>query len=62
MSDFETVPIGTQRTLQELRGKYNELLLAVQKVIPGETRHETALRYLKQAEQQDNAPQAGDAR
>lgn len=31
--------------------KYNELLMAVQKKCPGETRHETALRYIRQAEE-----------
>ena len=34
---------------------YNELLYAVAKKFPGETRHETALRYIRQAE----APQPG---
>jgi len=37
---------------------YNELLLAVCKKHPGETRHQTALRYIQQAEaQQDNPAQ-----
>ncbi len=31
--------------------KYNELLMAVENKYPNETRHETALRYIKQAEQ-----------
>ena len=30
--------------------KYNQLLMAVGKKYPGETRHETALRYIRQAE------------
>lgn len=30
--------------------KYNELLYAVATVHPGETRHETALRYIREAE------------
>ena len=30
--------------------KYNELLLAVEEKHPNETRHETALRYIKEAE------------
>lgn len=33
---------------------YNELLFAVGKKYPGETRHETALRYIKQAETGSN--------
>jgi hypothetical protein len=36
-----------QRTEQEL---YHELLFAVAKVHPNETRHQTALRYIQQAE------------
>jgi hypothetical protein len=31
--------------------RYNELLYAVAKKHPDETRHETALRYIRQAEQ-----------
>jgi len=31
--------------------KYNELIMAVGNKYEGETRHETALRYIKQAEQ-----------
>ena len=33
-----------------VEAKYNELLLAVQRKFPDETRHETALRYIKTAE------------
>ena len=36
--------------LAELREKYNELLYAVGSKHRDETRHETALRYIKQAE------------
>jgi len=32
-------------------GKYNELLFHVGKKYPGETRHETALRYIKEADE-----------
>ena len=35
---------------QELAVKYNELLYAVERKFPDESRHETALRYIKQAE------------
>ena len=31
--------------------QYNELLMAVARVFPGETRHETALRYIREAEE-----------
>lgn len=35
---------------KELQEKYNQLLYAVERKFPGETRHETALKYIKQAE------------
>lgn len=45
--------------LAEARAKYNELIMAVAKKFPGESRHETALRYINQAETpQVNTPQA----
>ncbi len=34
--------------------KYDELLLAVQKKYPNETRHETALRYIREREKRNN--------
>jgi hypothetical protein len=39
-----------EQHLKRLREKYNELIFAVVKKYPNETRHETALRYIKQAE------------
>jgi hypothetical protein len=36
--------------LEAERDRYHELLYAVEKKHPGETRHETALRYIRQAE------------
>ena len=36
--------------------KYHELLYAVGNKWPGETRHETALRYIRQAEQSSSGP------
>jgi hypothetical protein len=38
-----------ERRAEDLR-KYEELLYAVAQKYPGETRHETALRYIKRAE------------
>jgi hypothetical protein len=32
------------------REKYNELLFAVERAYPGESRHETALRYIREKE------------
>lgn len=37
--------------LQELRRWYSELLHAVERKFPGESRHETALRYIRAAEE-----------
>lgn len=39
--------------MQELADKYHELLWAVARKFPGETRHETALRYIREAECQE---------
>lgn len=35
---------------RELQAKYNELIMAVESKFPGETTHETALRYIKDRE------------
>jgi hypothetical protein len=40
-------------THQPVQSLYNELLLAVSNKYPGETRHQTALRYIQQAESFD---------
>jgi len=36
---------------------YNELIMAVERKVKGETRHETALRYITQAEHTLRLPQ-----
>ena len=36
--------------------KYNEILYAVARKFPGESRHETALRYIRQAEEVHGGP------
>lgn len=40
----------TDDRVRELENKYNELLMAVASKFPNETRHETALRYIRNAE------------
>ena len=40
--------VGAQ--IKELKGKYYELLYGVASKFPDETRHQTALRYIKNAE------------
>lgn len=47
-------------TIRELREKYHELLYAVGNAYPGETRHQTALRYIVEREARTN--QIGDAK
>jgi hypothetical protein len=41
---------NTARTKEEIEALYNELLFHVGNKFPGETRHQTALRYIKNAE------------
>jgi hypothetical protein len=41
------------RAYKDLSDKYYELLGAVGNKYPDETRHETALRYIRQAENKD---------
>ena len=46
-------------TIKDLREKeklYYELILEVSKKFPNETRHETALRYIRRAETNENSP------
>lgn len=40
--------------VRELSAKYLELIMAVARKYPNETRHETALRYIRQAESSDD--------
>lgn len=46
------------KELEAISAKYHELLYQVSMKFPNETRHETALRYLKRAENQSNSPVA----
>lgn len=49
--------------LKAVAAKYEDLLFAVSMKYPNETRHETALRYIRAAENQSNGPaQAKDAK
>lgn len=41
--------------IQRAKGPYEELIFAVGNKYPGETRHQTALRYIKQAETSTNS-------
>lgn len=42
--------------IKELQARYYELLYGVASKFPNETRHETALRYIRNAEIHDNDP------
>ena len=44
-----------------LQALHNELLMAVARKFPGETRHQTALRYIKDRENREVAGPAFDA-
>ncbi len=72
MDDFETMPIGSRKRLKtleadrdhykkkalEIADRYQELLLQVGNKYPGESRHDTALRYIKQAENSPDEAQS----
>ena len=66
MSKMEAFIISEKDKLQsehaEIQKKYNELLHAVGRKYPNESRHETALKYIKNAEKDDDktAKCAGD--
>lgn len=44
--------------LRTVRALYDDLIYQVTTVHPGEERHDTAKRYIRQAEQHDNPPEA----
>ena len=63
---FTTYGIGPDKQFDELqtlrderdrlRRDYDELIMAVGNKYPGETRHQTALRYIQRAEEPSNVP------
>jgi hypothetical protein len=46
----EPCPENPLHVREPVEGKYYELLFAVSQKFPGETRHETALRYIRERE------------
>lgn len=58
--NYETLVKENER-LREMWFKYNELIMQVGSKFPDETRHETALRYIKKAESGSNQPDTGYA-
>jgi hypothetical protein len=47
--------------IEQLEAKYYDLIYAVSQKWPNETRHETALRYIRQAETITNEPAQSNA-
>lgn len=47
---YSWTPNICEKCAEELQGKYMELIMAVAKKFPDETRHQTALRYIMKAE------------
>lgn len=48
--NLSAAPQPTLDRVRELEAKYNELIMAVASKYPNETRHQTALRYINDAE------------
>jgi len=56
---FSIAMIAAEAELDALRENYNDLIMQVMNKHPDETRHETAKRYIQNAEHQDNPPGQG---
>jgi len=54
----EVSPAAPALTEERVRALYSELIMAVASKFPGETRHETALRYIRQGERVESLPGA----
>lgn len=50
MNDKEDFSLAAFKRLIAIEEKYNELIMAVESKVRSETRHETALRYIKDRE------------
>lgn len=46
----------TAEEIENLRRNYFALLFAVERVFPGESRHDTALRYIRETEARSHGP------
>lgn len=58
---FAVVPAAEWSAEPSYAQKYEQLLLAVATKYPGESRHETALRYIRNAENRCDGPSAAAA-
>ncbi len=54
---FDEAEMERIAKLEKKAALHTELLYAVASAFPDETRHETALRYIKQAERRCNGPE-----
>ena len=55
-NDDIQMPVSRAVEYIALLCQHRELILAVATKYPGETRHQTALRYIRQAEERANTP------
>jgi hypothetical protein len=53
--------IGKQAQQPDYKALYHELVYQVATVIPNETRHQTALRYIREREDRCNAQEVGES-
>lgn len=51
LAKLAAAPQPTDDRVRELEAKYNELIMAVARKFPNETRHDTAVRYIRNAEE-----------
>lgn len=63
INDLPAKPgMGIMTPLRTYEDMYNELIYAVGRKYPNECRHETALRYIREAEQEDNSTASKEGR
>ena len=48
--------VQLEQQLIKVQASYSELIMAVEKKYPGESRHATALRYIQEAERHEPGP------
>lgn len=58
---YAPADIGKPSSEPDYKALYNELLYQVATVVPGESRYETALRYIREREDRCNAPEVGES-
>lgn len=61
LTNAETARLNWQGEAARVGKLYDELIYAVARVFPGESRHETALRYINEAERTANNTPPADS-